>query len=251
MGVRVLLSVHIILRMASRLAEGFRSASPRRRMMVSDKGLVKTEFDFGWKKWDKVPEIAKLLLEHQKGDVLDVGCATCQLCSFLREHGWRGRYHGIDARRYEGYGYPEDIDLIIGDALKVQFPEVDTVVLYDILEHVDDPVALLRKSLGAAKKNVLIAIPLRNEEMWRYGVVETHQLDRTHMHCGFSKEEALRMVELAGGKISVSKDMGRATAIVGVNLWNGRLPKKIFYLMDKVFSSKTYYWGLWCEVVRA
>jgi len=198
-----------------------------------------------------VPEIAELLLQHQKGDLLDVGCATCQNFSFLRERGWTGKYYGIDVVKYGGEAYPEGATLIVGDATALEFPEVDTIVLYDILEHVDDPVALLKKSLKAARKNVLVALPMRNEEMWQLGVAETHQIDKTHRHAGFSKEEAEKVVRLAGGRISVSKDMGKATAIVGINLWKGWFPKKVFYLMNKLFRSRVYYWGIWCEVVRA
>lgn len=218
--------------------------------MSRGENLVKSEFDFGWKKWSYVPEIAGLAVEFQKGDVLDVGCATCQLYDLLKSKGWSGKYHGIDIEKYEGYNYPEGVDLRIGDAFKLEFPEVDTVVMYDILEHVDDPVALLRKALKAARQNVLIAVPLRNEEMWKLGVVEMHQVDRTHKHCGFSKEEVQKLAELSGGRIRQQKDMGRVTAIVGVKLWKGWFPKKLFYLMDKLFSSRSFYCGLWCEVVR-
>ena len=219
--------------------------------MGSHENLVKTDFDIGYKKWKRVPEIAHLLYRYQKGDVLDIGCATCQLSTYLRERGWKGKYFGIDVQKYEGYQYPSDIQLMIGDAIRLELPEVDTVVLYDVLEHVDDPVELLKKSLRAARQNVLIALPMRNEEMWQRGVVEAHQLDRTHKHCGFSKDEVKEMVEKSGGVIRTSKDLGRATAIIGVNLWKGWLPKKLMYLMDRIFSSEVYYWGLWCEVVRA
>lgn len=107
--------------------------------------LVKTEFDFGWKKWTVVPEFAELALQYQKGDILDVGCATCQLYQFLREKGWQNNYYGMDCQKFEHYEYPKGVNLIIGDALKLEFPEVDTVILYNILEHVSDPVTLLKK----------------------------------------------------------------------------------------------------------
>jgi len=219
--------------------------------MGNKEPLVKTEFDIGWKRWRHVPEIAELLLQYQRGDVLDVGCATCQNFTFLRDRGWKGKYYGIDLMKYEGESYPEGASLILGDATALEFPEVDTVVLYDILEHVDDPVSMLTKALRVARKNVLVALPIRNEEMWQLGIAETHQIDRTHKHAGFSKEEVEKLVQLSGGRVSQCRDMARATAILGVKLWKGWLPKKIFYLMDKLFRSRVYHWGIWCEVVRA
>ncbi|HEX7391993.1 MAG TPA: class I SAM-dependent methyltransferase [Thermoplasmata archaeon] len=217
--------------------------------MDSSEPLVKADFDIGWRRWRHVPEIAELLLQHQKGDVLDVGCATCQNYGFLRGRGWKGKYYGIDIAKYEEK-YPEGISLTIGDANKLEFPEVDTVILYDILEHVDDPASLLKKALNAARKNVLIALPMRNEEMWRLGIAETHQVDKTHKHAGFSREEVEKLVSMSGGRIASCRNLGRATAIIGVNFWEGWFPKKLFYLMGKLFKSKAYYWGIWCEVVR-
>lgn len=62
-------------------------------------------------------------------------------------------------------------------------------------------------------------MPKRNEELWRYGIVEYHQLDKTHKHCGFSKEELYRLVELAGGKIRTYKELGKIDATIGIRLW--------------------------------
>jgi len=148
--------------------------------MKGEDNFVKKDFDFGWKKWQGIPAYADLTLQHQRGDILDVGCATCQLYTFLRSKGWKRRYYGIDIQKYEGYEYPKGAELIIGDALKVEFPEVDTVVLYNILEHADDPITLLTKAISAARENVLINVPKRNEEMWRYGRVKFSFSDQRH-----------------------------------------------------------------------
>jgi SAM-dependent methyltransferase len=211
--------------------------------------LVKNEFDFGWKKWINPPEFAELTLQYQKGDILDVGCATCQLYDFLRDNGWKNYYTGIDFQKYVNYEYPEDVNLIIGDALDIEFPEVDTVILYNILEHVDDPVSLVKKALVAARENVLINVPKRNEKMWANGIVEFHQLDKTHKHCGYSKEEIYNLISLSGGEISNYKDMDLVDATTGVNLWNSRIPKFIIYLLIKIFSSKKFYKEMWLEVI--
>ncbi len=190
--------------------------------------------------------------KYQKGDILDVGCATCQMYRYLIKKGWKGKYYGIDFKKYSRYKYPEEVTLTIGDAQDLDFPDVDTVLLYNILEHVDNPLIILKKALNAAKKNVLIYVPKRNEEMWKYsgGVVEYHQLDKTHKHCGFSKEEIYRLVDLAGGKITSYRDAGKIDATVGIGMWNSKIPPGIVYLLSKIFSSRTYYKEMWCEVVK-
>lgn len=211
---------------------------------------IKSNFDFGWKKWSNVPIYAKLALKYQKGDILDIGCATCKMYDFLKGNGWKGKYYGIDIKKYD-YKYPDNVNLIIGNALDLKFPDVDTITLYNILEHVEDPVILLKKTLKNCRKNVLIHAPQRNEELWKNGTVEYHQLDKTHKHCGFTKEDIYNIVTLAGGKIKAYKDIGEINATVGVNLWNSTIPQLIImHLFKRIFSSKIYYQEMWIEVVK-
>lgn len=215
--------------------------------------IVRTEFDFIGllKKWKTPPKYIKLAFQYQKGDVLDVGGATCQLYDYLQSMGWRGKYFCIDNHRYDNYEYPEGVNLLIGDAMEVEFPKVDTVVLYNILEHVDKPIALLKKAIKASKQNILINVPKRNEEMWKYGIVEYHQLDKTHKHCGFIKEEVYKIVDLAGARIMRWKEWGGITVIpikllgkhVGTFLLNPKIGKH-------VFPKRTFYTELWLEVVK-
>lgn len=219
--------------------------------MESKDNFVKTDFDFGWKIWQGIPFYADLTFKYQKGDILDVGCATCQLYNYLKEKGWKGKYYGVDIRKYEDCEYPKDVNLIIGDALKVEFPRVDTVLLYNILEHVDDPITLLKKAINAARENVLINVPKRNEEMWKYGIVEYHQLDKTHKHCGFSREEICKIVDLAGGKTTKWKEWDGVTVIpiqilgkrIGILLLNPKIG-------EHFFPKRTFYTEIWLEVVR-
>ncbi len=213
--------------------------------------LIKTEYDFGWKTWGEVPPAyAEMALKYQKGSVLDIGCATCELYVFLKSHGWNDEYHGIDIKKYDNYKYPEGVKLVVGDPLKLELPKVDTVILYNVLEHVDDPLELTKKALEVTNENVLINIPKRNEELWTHGIVEYHQLDKTHKHCGFSKEEIVSLVNLAGGKINSYKEFGEINATIGVDFWNNVIPKLSIYLLERLFSSKSFNQEIWCEIKK-
>jgi 2-polyprenyl-3-methyl-5-hydroxy-6-metoxy-1,4-benzoquinol methylase len=212
--------------------------------------IVKKEFDFGWKA-GRSGHVANLLaLEHQKGDILDVGCGTCQLYNFLIQREWTGQYTGIDGQRYEDYPYPPGIKLLVNDATKVTFPKTDTVVLYWVLEHVKDPCALLSKSIESCQENVLLCVPKRNEALWELGVVEYHQLDKTHQHCGFAKEEVSTIVRSSGGKIQSYKELTEKTATLGVSLWNSEMAKRVVFFLSRIFSSKIFYENIWCEVIK-
>lgn len=219
-------------------------------MKNESKGLIKSEFNFGWKKWNSIPIYAKLALQNQKGDILDIGCATCQIYDFFKKNGWKNKYYGIDVQRYDTHSYPNDVSLIIGDAELLKFPKVNTVLLYNVLEHVNDPVTLLKKSLDACDNNVLVHVPQRNEEMWQKGIIEWHQLDKTHKHCGFSLSELYKIVEISGGKVQKYKKTDERNAIIGINLWNNIIPKIAFVLLNKLFSSQKFYENIWLEVVK-
>jgi hypothetical protein len=168
----------------------------------------------------------------------------------LIQSGWTGRYTGIDAQRYDDYTYPPGVELITNDATAVTFPKTDTVVLYWLLEHVDDPCALLSKSIESCQENVLLCVPKRNEALWERGVAEYHQLDKTHQHCGFSQEEVNTIVRLSGGTIRNYKEMTKINATVGINLWNNRIPRTAVFVLSRIFSSKTFNENIWCEVVK-
>jgi SAM-dependent methyltransferase len=212
--------------------------------------LIKTEFDFGWKKWDNVPLYAEKAMKYQKGDILDIGCATCELYIYLRSNGWKGKYFGLDIQKYDNYKYPDGVELIIGDPLKIKLPNVDTVVLYNILEHVDNPLLLIKKALEISRKNVLINVPKRNEELWKLNIVEYHQLDKSHKHNGFSKEEIFKLVDLAGGKIRNYQELGEINSMIGIQLWNSKIPKLANILLQRIFSSKTFNLEIWSEIVK-
>jgi hypothetical protein len=95
-----------------------------------------------------------------------------------------------------------------------------------------------------------VNVPKRNEALWEHGVVDYHQLDKTHQHCGFSKEELNKIVRLSGGKIRSYKDIKKVNVTVGISLWNSRIPKGVVLFLSKIFSSRTFYREIWCEVVK-
>lgn len=50
----------------------------QRISIINQTKIVKTDFDFGWQKGIN-PIIAELSLKYNHGDILDIGCGTCQL----------------------------------------------------------------------------------------------------------------------------------------------------------------------------
>jgi len=48
-------------------------------------------------------------------------------------------------------------------------------------------------------------------------------------------------VDLTGGRIKTYKEIGETIATIAIELWNNIIPKVIVYLLNKIFSSKTFY----------
>jgi SAM-dependent methyltransferase len=99
------------------------------------------------------------------GRVLDVGCATGAAATLLREGGatWITGIEmlpepaGVAAHRYD--------EVLVGDAL-AELPRAtgafDTILCYDVLEHLYDPLALIRALRGAATANGQLHISVPN-----------------------------------------------------------------------------------------
>jgi hypothetical protein len=132
----------------------------------------------------------------------------------------------------------------------MELPKADTYILQDVLEHVEDPVSLLARCVCRAE-NVLIAVPKRNEDLWRYGIVEYHQLDKSHKHWGFTEEEVRGLVERSGGRISRYQELA-STDLVALSGAFVEHPwfAPILHQLLKLFTAKSYAQEIWCEVRR-
>lgn len=212
--------------------------------------VAKTDIQFPWKGTIHA-DLGRLALAHNRGDVVDVGCGTCQVYHHLVKNGWRGKYVGIDAVAYDGVSYPPEVQMLFGDALTMELPSANTFVLYDVLEHVSDPIALLAKCVQAAD-NVLVAVPKRNEDLWSHGVVEYHQLDKTHQHWGFNSYELRRLVNCSGGQIARSEELVKTDllSVLGAFTKNDVFHRFVQLLMN-LYPTQSYAQELWCEVVKA
>jgi hypothetical protein len=118
---------------------------------------------------------------------------------------------------------------------------------------VDDPVALLKKALSAAE-HVIINVPRRNEDLWRLGVVEYHQLDKSHKHCGFTHEEIEWVVEAAGGKLKGCKEHGEIRFEPFHKFFKRKTARKIIssllYRFPSLFATRVFFSEMLCQVEK-
>lgn len=123
--------------------------------------------------------------------VLDLGAGLGGYSLALAERGFevialdvmpqyveRARGLGVDARLYDGGRIPLEDDA------------VDTVMLVEVLEHLEDPAALLREARRVARGHVLVTTPNCTERFDPVPIEFSHMLDVDHQQ--FFTADSLR-----------------------------------------------------------
>lgn len=128
---------------------------------------------------------------HAGREILDLGCGLGGYSKALADGGrsvraldvneeyvQRARELGVRAERYDGRELP------LADG------EVDTVIMLEVLEHLDDPALLLREARRVARSGVLVSTPNCTQGFGSVPVEFTHMLDLDHRQ--FFTDDSLR-----------------------------------------------------------
>ena len=156
--------------------------------------------------------------------VLDVGCATGQVARRLKEN--RCEVVGIEidkesaqiAKRYCKAVIVGDIETI--DSLPYPEEYFDVIIFGDVLEHLKDPLSVLKK----LKKHL-------NKSRWEYQ--DTGILDKTHLRF-FTKKTAIKLIEDAGYKI---EELYYTPWIPLLRLGRFKFGRKIEYYLTKALPT--------------
>jgi SAM-dependent methyltransferase len=187
-------------------------------------------FDLGAYEYFEDENIALLRHSPHDGCVLDVGCGSGLLGARLSELG--NTVWGADAaedvaelatQRLDRFVLVDVIDRdrvdgLLGDA------RFDAIVFADVLEHLPDPVATLRRYRGFLTPGGRILISVPNIAVWnvrlglllgRFEYTATGTLDRTHLRF-FTRANLLRALREAGLRVeTIDVNPGIARAFVG------------------------------------
>ena len=132
------------------------------------------------------PGHVSFVQEHAGREILDFGCATGGYCLALSQLGFtctgvdvnsayveRARQRGVDVHLTEP-----------GGSVPFADSAFDTVLLFEVLEHVENYEHVLRESQRVARRNVLITVPncARLDQLQAAGVVFDHMLDQDHVN---------------------------------------------------------------------
>lgn len=120
------------------------------------------------------------IVENAGNTILDVGCGSGSYVWFLQQRGYD--VYGLDISP-QPFRKGLSRSIIRGDACHLPFKNqsFDTVVMVNILEHVDDRKAL-REARRVCKENVIFSVPHEKEsELGDYNITYHPYVDLSHL----------------------------------------------------------------------
>jgi 2-polyprenyl-3-methyl-5-hydroxy-6-metoxy-1,4-benzoquinol methylase len=135
--------------------------------------------------------LVDFVAEHAGRSVLDLGCGLGGYSRALAERGFDVRALDVApdyVERARSIGV--DADLYDGERIPLEDGSVETVILLEVVEHLDDPAGLLREARRVARGNVLVTTPNCTQDFGDVPVEFSHMLDMDHRQ--FFTDESLR-----------------------------------------------------------
>jgi len=136
--------------------------------------------------------------------ILDVGCARGDYVTLLNKRGHQA--FGLDILTYKEWQQVRLRLNIQGAAPHLPFPNrtFDTLLAFEILEHIPKPELAVQEFSRVSLKNLIISVPdcSLNDDLLRAGLVYSHWIDLSH--CNFFDQGSFRNVlEENGFRIQV------------------------------------------------
>ncbi len=129
-------------------------------------------------------EMLDFIYKHAGKKILDIGCGHGVYGKELIKKDYE--YIGIEANGEYVKEASRHVDARLMRAEKLDFPDksIDTVIMFEVLEHLEDPYAALEEIVRVTRKNVLISVPNIGPmvDCVEYNVVMHHFLESTHVN---------------------------------------------------------------------
>jgi SAM-dependent methyltransferase len=154
--------------------------------------LLKNMQREGWGRINR--QRLKFITKYAGHTILDVGCARGDYVTFFNKRGHQA--FGVDLLTYQQWQQVRPQFFIQGDVPRLPFSNqsFDTLLAFEILEHIPEPDLALQEFFRVSRRNLIISVPdcAMNEDLLRAGLVYSHWLDQSH--CNFFDQESLKII---------------------------------------------------------
>lgn len=148
--------------------------------------------EVGWKYSPSLTKIKYLKKYAVGADILEVGSGMGWYSKFLKESGF-----SVTAVDINPLTQIEGVELIKSDFISVDLNgrSFDTVVMFDVLEHIADEKAALLKVKDICKRRLIMSVPNKDDAfLVKYNLTYSHFRDRTHFR-EYSIDQIKRVIE--------------------------------------------------------
>jgi 2-polyprenyl-3-methyl-5-hydroxy-6-metoxy-1,4-benzoquinol methylase len=128
------------------------------------------------------PPLIRFVRKYATGRILDLGCATGNYCIHLKNLGYD--IAGADVQpEYVRIAKSRGVDaVLIENGVPLPDRSFDTVLLFEVLEHLPDPVAVLQEARRLCRGRVLLTTPHSGDidALREQGLLFEHFADMDH-----------------------------------------------------------------------
>jgi hypothetical protein len=174
------------------------------------------------------------LLELAGQTVAFIGCGSGKYLEFCIASGRKAVGVDISPTCVAQAGAKTGGKAAVADALALPMPECsfDTVVLWDVLEHVQDDCTALKESIRVAKRNVLFSVPAEDSlPDYSSGVTYRTYTDPTHLRY-YNRQQLESLLSLCGQEDCTIEMFDRARPALLYRRVG--IPRPIISMLDKL-----------------
>lgn len=173
--------------------------------------------------------------------ILDIGCATGDYCIKLEDKGFECVGIDID-QEYVDVALEKGVNSHRMNAEKLIFPDksFDTVLLFEVLEHIKEAGKILDEAKRVAKKNILISVPNCTSfyELKNNNLTYEHMLEQNHVNF-FTKSDLEYLLSKHFENFTV-KEVEPIQNIMGLPNWLNYIIIRLSQL-KLIKTNKIYY----------
>ncbi|MEN6330236.1 MAG: class I SAM-dependent methyltransferase [Methanobacteriaceae archaeon] len=142
------------------------------------------------------PLLLDFAAQNAGKSILDLGCATGEYCLQLEKKGFKCT--GVDINpQFVEKAIKNGVNAFLARGEDLEFADnsFDTVLLFEVLEHVEKPQNILKEAKRVARKNVLITVPNCSQlsQLSQFSLTYEHLLERDHVNF-FTKNDLENLI---------------------------------------------------------